>query len=133
MSKKMTVLVVDDEKHIRLALDYNLRNEGFKVCQAQDGVEGLEIAKKKKPDLIILDWMMPRMDGIQTLHALRRDKDTKDIPVFMFTAKGTLEDVDRGFDVGADGYITKPFDVWKIGKYILEKLEKIGRLKAVAH
>lgn len=127
MKKKVTILVVDDEPNIRSALEYNLKHDGFTVYLAENGLDGLRMARKKKPDLILLDWMMPEMDGIQVIDELKKHTETKKIPVFMLTAKGTISDVEQGYDVGADVYITKPFDMWKLADYITEKLEKISR------
>lgn len=125
MSKEISILVVDDDPRIRLALEYNLKQDGFKVYVAEDGVDCLRLAKGKKPDLILLDWMMPEMDGIETLRKLRQNKTTMNIPVFMCTAKGAIGDIDKSFAVGVDYYITKPFDIWTLGDTIRKKLEQL--------
>lgn len=103
------ILVVDDEKDILRLLEYNLGNAGFNVTTADDGPEGLDAAKRIRPDLIILDIMLPNMEGTEVLRRLKRDPSTASIPVVMLTAKG--EEVDRiiGFELGADDYIVKPF------------------------
>lgn len=103
------ILVVDDEVHILKIIDYKLRTAGYTVIAAGDGVEGLEKARAEQPDLILLDVMMPRMDGFQALEALKRDPATKAIPVFMLTVKGKEMDRLRGLQMGVAAYITKPF------------------------
>ena len=130
MSERIPVLVVEDEEHIRNILEYNLKLDGFDVYQAEDGPKGLELARKKKPDVILLDWMMPEMDGLEVLSELKHNKKTSRIPVFMLTAKGTVGDMDRAFDIGADDYITKPFDPMQLGKTIKKKLEKCRKDKS---
>ncbi len=124
MSKKIPVLVVEDEEHIRNILEYNLKLDGFEVYLAENGRTGLEHARQKKLELILLDWMMPEMDGLEVLSELKHDKKTKHIPVFMLTAKGMLGEIDRAFNVGADDYITKPFDPVLLGNTIRKKLEE---------
>jgi DNA-binding response OmpR family regulator len=124
---KLSILIVDDEPRIRLALEYNLRRDGFEVFTARDGFEGLNMALDMKPDLILLDWMMPEMNGIDVLRKLKLDPATESIPVFMCTAKSTIGDLDRGYNVGADYYITKPFDIWRLGELIRDKLKSLSR------
>ena len=103
------ILVVDDEEDILNLLSYNLKKAGFQVVTAEDGPEALEIAKRESPELILLDIMLPNMEGTEVLKKLKADAATEEIPVIMLTAKG--EEVDRivGFELGADDYITKPF------------------------
>ncbi len=103
------VLVVDDEKDILTLLEYNLEKAGFRVVSTGDGPEALEKAGREAPDLIILDIMLPNMDGTDVCRELKSSDATRDIPVIMLTAKG--EEIDRivGFELGADDYITKPF------------------------
>ena len=124
MSKRIPLLVIEDEEHIRKIVEYNLKLDGFEVFMASNGREGLDIARKKKPDVILLDWMMPEMNGLEVLSELKHNRKTEHIPVFMLTAKGMLGDMDRAFDVGADDYITKPFDPINLGKNIKKKMEK---------
>ncbi|MGD2094251.1 MAG: response regulator [Phycisphaerales bacterium] len=124
MSKRIPVLVVEDEEHIRKIIEYNLKLDGFEVALAPNGRIGLDLAYEKKPDLILLDWMMPEMNGLEVLSELKHDKRTERIPVFMLTAKGMLGDIDRAYEVGADDYITKPFDPVNLGKILKKKLEK---------
>jgi len=129
MSDNITLLVVEDEAHIRRVLEYNLKLDGFQVYLAEDGAAGLKLAREKKPDVILLDWLMPEMNGLQVLEELKNDSSTQHIPVFMLTAKGMLNDVTQALDMGADDYITKPFDPIQLGKTIKEKLEKCAQVK----
>jgi len=107
MSKK--ILIVDDEPSIVMMVKSRLAANGFAVVTASNGAEGIEIVKKDRPDLIILDILMPEMDGIETLTKLKASDETKDIPVIMFTAKGQTGDVEKAQEVGACDYIVKPF------------------------
>lgn len=129
MSKRIPVLIVEDEEHIRNILDYNLRLDGFEVYMAEDGAKGLELANKHKFQVILLDWMMPKMDGLEVLSELKHTKKTENIPVFMLTAKGAIGDMDRAYNIGADGYITKPFDAKLLGSTIRKKLEECEKVK----
>jgi two-component system alkaline phosphatase synthesis response regulator PhoP/two-component system response regulator VicR len=106
----LKVLVCDDERHIVRLIQVNLEREGYKVVTAYDGKEGLEKVRTEKPDLMVLDVMMPYMDGFEVLKALRRDADTADLPVIMLTAKAQDRDVFEGYTYGADMYLTKPFN-----------------------
>lgn len=107
--QEIKILVVDDESDILNLLDYNLKKAGFTVLLAKDGPEAIELAKLKKPDLIVLDIMLPNMEGTEVLRRLKNKESTHPIPVIMLTAKG--EEVDKviGFELGAEDYITKPF------------------------
>ena len=108
------ILVVDDEVYILHILDFSLGAEGFDVITATDGEEALAKAQRDKPDLIILDVMMPRLDGYENCRRLKSDPGTKDIPVLLLTARGRDEDRQRGVESGADDYITKPFSPNKL-------------------
>jgi two-component system alkaline phosphatase synthesis response regulator PhoP len=108
------ILVVDDEIYIVHILDFSLGMEGYEVVTALDGEEALEKAREAKPDLIVLDIMMPKMDGYETCKALKSDERTKDIPIILLSAKGRNVDMQTGYDVGADEYITKPFSPRKL-------------------
>ena len=129
MSKRISVLVVEDEEHIRNILEYNLRLDGFEVYLAEDGPTGLELARKHKFKVILLDWMMPEMNGLEVLSELKHNSKTDCIPVLMLTAKGAIGDMDRAFDIGVDGYITKPFDPKQLGSTIKKKLEECAKVK----
>jgi two-component system alkaline phosphatase synthesis response regulator PhoP len=106
-----TVLVVDDEEELLSLLDYNLKQEGFDVHLARDGVEAIEQTREHDPDLIILDIMMPKMNGIEVCERLRKDAHLRTIPIMMLTARNEEEDKVEGLDVGADIYLGKPVSV----------------------
>lgn len=105
------ILVTDDEKDIVGLISYNLEKEGFLVIKAYDGEEALRLVKMQKPDLLILDLMLPRMSGIDVCKAIRNDPATADLPIIMVTAKDDETDKIIGLEIGADDYITKPFSV----------------------
>ncbi len=111
---KGRILVVDDEIYIVHILDFSLGMEGYEVITALDGELALEKARAEKPDLIVLDIMMPKLDGYETCKRLKADATTKDIPVILLSAKGRNVDQKVGFEVGADDYITKPFSPRKL-------------------
>ena len=129
MNEQFTILIVEDEAHIRRVLEYNLKLDGFEVYLAEDGATGLKLARENRPDVILLDWLMPVMNGLQVLAELKTDGSTEHIPVFMLTAKGMLNDVTQAIEMGADDYITKPFNPIQLGKTIREKLEKCAKVK----
>ena len=104
-----TILIVEDEAPLVTLLRYNLEREGFAVLDAQDGEEALAIAREQKPDLVLLDWMLPLMSGIELCRQLRRNPETRALPVVMLTARGEEGNKLRGLDSGADDYVTKPF------------------------
>lgn len=104
------ILVVDDETELAYAIQIRLKQAGYEVLTAYDGVEGLEKALKENPDLILLDILMPGMDGYQMLRKLKENNQTKSIPVIMLTAKSQLEDVTQATNLGVEDYIVKPFD-----------------------
>ncbi len=106
-----TVLVVDDEEDLLSLVEYNLEQEGFEVVLARDGVEAIEQTREHEPDLIILDIMMPKMDGIEVCEKLRKDAHLRTIPIMMLTARSEEEDKVQGLDVGADIYLGKPVSV----------------------
>ena len=108
MLSKKKILVVDDEEDILEFLSYNLEKEGANVYTANNGLAAIDIAKKKKPDLILLDVMMPEMDGVETCMQLREHKDTKNIIIAFLTARGEDYSQIAGFDAGADDYVNKP-------------------------
>jgi two-component system phosphate regulon response regulator PhoB len=105
------VLVVEDEEPISQLLAYNLQKEGFAVATALDGDEALVAVAEGKPDLVLLDWMLPNVSGIELCRQFRARNDTRDVPIIMLTARGEEEDRVRGLDVGADDYVTKPFSM----------------------
>lgn len=105
------ILVVEDEPSQVELLHYNLAQQGFKVTCATDGESGLLAAIEGMPDLILLDWMLPNLSGIELCRQLRRNRDTRDIPIIMLTARSEENDMVRGLDVGADDYVSKPYSV----------------------
>ncbi len=106
--EKKTVLVVEDEENLVVPLRYNLEREGYRVHVASDGGEGLEAARAESPDLLILDIMLPTMDGIELCRIVRNESD---VPILMLTAKGEELDKVLGLEMGADDYVTKPFSM----------------------
>ncbi|HVO16468.1 MAG TPA: phosphate regulon transcriptional regulator PhoB [Alphaproteobacteria bacterium] len=106
---KPLILVVEDEAPLVTLLRYNLEGAGFEVADAADGEEALISIAERKPDLILLDWMLPLVSGLEVCRQIRRKPETRDIPIIMLTARGEEEDRIRGLDNGADDYITKPF------------------------
>ncbi len=104
-----TVLIIEDSSEIQTLLEYNFQNAGYKVVMAFDGDEGLNLAEEIHPDVIILDWMMPLMSGIEVLQKLRKRETTRETPIIMLTAKAEEHDRLTGLDRGADDYVVKPF------------------------
>ncbi len=119
--KGPTILVVDDDPVIQKLLSVNFEMEGYRVVTASDGLDGLERVKEESPDLVLLDVMMPRMDGFEVTRRLKSDPATKEIPVVLLSAKAQSTDLQVGLDAGADDYVTKPFDP-------LELLDKVAAL-----
>src|SRR5450759_1766185 len=105
------ILIVDDEQDIVELVSYNLEKEGFKTVKAYDGEAALKMVKLQKPDLIILDLMLPKMNGLDVSRAIRSNPETVSLPIIMLTAKGDEVDKIIGLENGADDYITKPFSV----------------------
>jgi len=108
-AQKPLILVVEDEAALLTMLRYNLEKQGFLVEEAGDGQEALIRIAERRPDLVLLDWMLPQMSGIEVCRQIRRKPDTRDLPVIMVTARAEDADAVRGLDTGADDYITKPF------------------------
>ena len=119
---KGKILVVDDEIYIVHILDFSLGMEGYDVVTALDGEQALERIQSEKPDLIVLDIMMPKLDGYEVCKTIKSDPATKQIPVILLSAKGRNVDQKMGFDVGADDYITKPFSPRKLVERINQLL-----------
>jgi two-component system, OmpR family, alkaline phosphatase synthesis response regulator PhoP len=118
---KTTILVVDDEQDLLDLIEYNLKKEGYDVLKAENGVEGIRVAKDQRPNLLLLDIMMPKMDGIQTCEQMRSDPDLKHIPIIFLTARSDEKTEIEGLDKGADDFITKPISTTKL----------LSRIKAV--
>ena len=119
---KKTILIVDDEQHIVDILVYNLEKEGYNTLQANDGLTAVDIALSKKPDLILLDIMLPKMDG---LAVCKRIRHTLNVPILMLTAKDEEIDKILGLELGADDYVTKPFSVRELMARIKANLRKV--------
>lgn len=115
------ILIVEDEPAIRDMIAYALRTQSYQPVPAQDGREALQAISEKIPDLILLDWMLPGMTGIELVRRLRRESSTREIPIIMLTAKGEESDRIAGFDNGVDDYVVKPFSA----------RELLARIKAV--
>lgn len=120
MSKEK-ILIIEDEKDIVKMLDYNLKKEGFKTLSAHNGEDGLDMARKENPDLILLDLMLPEMDGLDVCKAIKNEAKISHIPIIILTAKAQEADKIVGLELGADDYMTKPFS----------PRELIARIKAV--
>jgi two-component system, OmpR family, phosphate regulon response regulator PhoB len=118
---KPLVLIVEDEAPLVTMLRYNLEREGFQVCEAADGEEALVQIAERKPDLVLLDWMLPLVSGIEVCRRIRRSSETRSLPVVILTARGEETDRVRGLDSGADDYVVKPFS----------PSELVARLRAV--
>jgi two-component system alkaline phosphatase synthesis response regulator PhoP/two-component system response regulator VicR len=114
----LKVLVCDDERHIVRLIQVNLERQGYTVVTAFDGKEGLEKIRAEKPNLCVLDVMMPYMDGFEVLKALRREPETENLPVIMLTAKAQDKDVFEGYHYGADMYLTKPFNPMELVTFV---------------
>ena len=123
---KGKILVVDDEIYIVHILDFSLGMEGYEVLTALDGEQALEMARAEQPDLIVLDIMMPKLDGYETCKLLKADDKTRHIPVILLSAKGRHTDQKIGYEVGADDYITKPFSPRKLVERINTLLGQFG-------
>jgi len=118
---KQTILVVDDEQDLLDLIEYNLKKEGYNVLKAENGVQGLEMAKEHNPNLVLLDIMMPKMDGIEVCEKMRSNPDLKSIPVIFLTARSDEKTEVEGLDTGADDFVTKPISTTKL----------LSRIKAV--
>ncbi|MBU1261022.1 MAG: response regulator [Planctomycetes bacterium] len=125
MQKAISVLVIDDDATIRMLLKTSMTKKGFKVVCASNGHDGLDIAKSEEVDVILLDWMMPEMDGMEVLTELKRDSNTMYIPVFMLTSKEDARDIDLATNKGAVDYIVKPFNAFLVPEMVQKHLEKI--------
>ena len=121
------VLVIDDEAPIRLLCRVNLEAAGMEIIEAEDGPSGLEAARSERPDAILLDVMMPGMDGWQVLEELLDDERTNDIPIIFLTARAEVRDQARGLELGGVDYITKPFSPVDLAPLVEDLLERVKR------
>ncbi len=122
----LKIVVCDDERSIVRLIQVNLEKQGYQVVTAYDGKEGLEKIKAEKPNLVVLDVMMPYMDGFEVLKSLRRDPDFQDLPVIMLTAKAQDKDVFDGYHYGADMYLTKPFNPIELITFVKRIADSTG-------
>ena len=118
-----TILIADDEPNILISLEYLMKREGYAVHVARDGQEALDVLRREKPRLVLLDVMMPRKTGFEVCQELRADEAIRDTLVLMLTAKGRDTDVAKGLGVGADAYMTKPFATKDLVQKVRELLE----------
>ena len=124
----LKVLIVEDEKALAEILEYNFKKEGYAVDTASDGEIALDKIIFKAPDLIILDWMLPKLSGIELCRKVRTNKKIKNIPIIMLTARGEEEDRLKGLEMGADDYVTKPFSINELlarAKAVLKRIRPI--------
>ncbi len=121
------VLIIEDEEHIVELLKFNLENNGYEVIVARDGEEGIEKGKKEMPDLILLDLMLPKIDGIEVCRKLKSYEPTEETPIIMLTAKGGETDKVLGLEIGADDYITKPFSIRELLARVKVVLRRVKR------
>lgn len=106
---ELVVLVADDDPDILDLITFRLERSGMRVIQARNGMEALEAARLKRPQVVVLDWMMPELTGIEVIEAMRADPELAHLPVMLLTARVQESDVVKGFEAGADDYLTKPF------------------------
>ncbi|MFD1190659.1 MULTISPECIES: phosphate regulon transcriptional regulator PhoB [Phenylobacterium] len=119
------ILVVEDEDALSTLLQYNLDKEGYEVVVAADGEEALTLASERLPDLIVLDWMLPKVSGIEVCRRLRQRTESRNVPIIMLTARGEESDRIRGLDTGADDYVVKPFAMSELSARIRAVLRRI--------
>jgi len=119
------VLVVEDEDALATLLHYNLDKEGYQIGVAGDGEEALTMASERAPDLVILDWMLPKVSGIEVCRRLRGRAETRNVPIIMLTARGEESDRIRGLDTGADDYVVKPFSMVELTARVRAVLRRI--------
>jgi two-component system phosphate regulon response regulator PhoB len=122
---KLKVLIVEDENSLLELLKFNFTKDGFKVDTAMDGETALEKILNKAPDLLVLDWMLPKLSGIELCRRIRKNKEIKNLPIIMLTARGEEDDRLRGLETGADDYITKPFSVNELMARVKAVLRRI--------
>ncbi len=127
MSEK--ILIVEDEPAIVTMLEYNLKSEGYETVVAVDGAEALELAEKEHPSLILLDWVLPKITGVEVCRQIRRKSQNADVPIIMLTARGEEADKVLGLKLGADDYMTKPFSLPELNARIKAVLRRSGPIE----
>jgi two-component system alkaline phosphatase synthesis response regulator PhoP len=125
VQQKKTILVVDDERDLLDLIEYNLKKEGYDVLKAEDGLEGIRMAKKYKPDLVMLDIMMPKMNGLEACEQIRDDDEIKHTPIIFLTAKNDEKTEVKGLNLGADDFLTKPISTAKLVSRITAVLRRL--------
>lgn len=130
MTGQIRVLVIDDDSVARMVVEYALVAGGFEVYTAESGSLGIKVAREKQPDVILLDWMMPRLDGMGVLSDLKSHESTRELAVFMLTAKTSEGDMIEAFDKGVDAYIVKPFNAARLAQTVRQKFEEYLKNKA---
>ena len=119
-SSMKKIIIADDEHKILMSLEYSFRKNGYDVYIARDGTEVLEFLKTMVPDVILLDIMMPNLDGYSTLETIRKEEALKDTKVIFLSAKNNPKDIEKGLEMGADAYVTKPYSIKKLMQQIEE-------------
>ena len=122
----MTVVLAEDDPDIQLVARLSLKRAGFTVTVVSNGQEALDTIRRQPPDVVLLDWMMPELDGLETCRQLKADPETAMIPVVFLTAKSQEAEIQRGLSLGASGYVTKPFDALTLGQQVKDIVEKGG-------
>jgi len=123
MNERSKILIVDDEPNIVMTLEYAFKKQDFQVFIARDGSEALEILDTEIPNIILLDIMMPKVDGYKTLELIKENDQLKDTKVVFLTAKSKVRDMEKGLSLGADKYLTKPFSIRKVVSEIKELIQ----------
>ncbi len=127
-NRKSRILVIDDDASLRRQVRYRLeKHEDAEVVEAENGEQGLQQASEHDPDLVILDWMMPDIQGDEVLARLRKDEKTRHTPVIMLTGKNKIGDIENAFDLGADLYLTKPFTLQQLSTRLRKLLDRKNR------
>ncbi len=116
------ILIVDDEPNIVISLEFLMAQHGYNVFVARNGEQALDLIEKEKPDLVLLDVMLPNRDGFEVLQILRKNKDFKNLKIIMLTAKGRDQDITKGITLGADAYVSKPFSTRALVEKVKETL-----------
>jgi two-component system phosphate regulon response regulator PhoB len=124
----MHIVVVEDEKDILEIIEYNLLRDGYQVSTAMDGISGLDMVRREKPDLVLLDLMLPKMDGLELCKVLKSESMTRSIPIIVVTAREEENDVVSGLDLGADDYVTKPFSTKELLARVHSVLRRVGKI-----
>ena len=130
MQNKKTILVVDDERDLLDLIEYNLKKEGYDVLKAEDGLDGIRMAKKYKPDLVLLDIMMPKMGGLEACEQIRADEEIKNTPIIFLTAKSDEKTEVKGLNLGADDFLTKPISTAKLVSRITAVLRRLDNVNS---